>query len=102
MACVCVLVCTIVRFYFFLSSRRRHTSCALVTGVQTCALPIWSLTSTFSATLRSTSSSICKIQALVRRDGLQRLSRKRARPELQTHLDERLLRVQISDRKSVV
>src|SRR3546814_1016510 len=27
-------------FYFFLSSRRRHTRCALVTGVQTCALPI--------------------------------------------------------------
>src|SRR3546814_10278344 len=26
---------------FFLSSRRRHTRCALVTGVQTCALPIW-------------------------------------------------------------
>src|SRR3546814_5397029 len=26
---------------FFLSSRRRHTSCALVTGVQTCALPIF-------------------------------------------------------------
>src|SRR3546814_9854873 len=26
--------------YFFYSSRRRHTSCALVTGVQTCALPI--------------------------------------------------------------
>src|SRR3546814_6230863 len=26
--------------YFFCSSRRRHTSCALVTGVQTCALPI--------------------------------------------------------------
>src|SRR3546814_17133356 len=23
------------------SSRRRHTRCALVTGVQTCALPIW-------------------------------------------------------------
>src|SRR3546814_6648509 len=27
---------------FFFSSRRRHTRCALVTGVQTCALPIWS------------------------------------------------------------
>src|SRR3546814_17503864 len=27
--------------YFFFSSRRRHTSCALVTGVQTCALPIY-------------------------------------------------------------
>src|SRR3546814_2906883 len=26
--------------WFFFSSRRRHTSCALVTGVQTCALPI--------------------------------------------------------------
>src|SRR3546814_4784430 len=26
--------------YFFCSSRRRHTRCALVTGVQTCALPI--------------------------------------------------------------
>src|SRR3546814_7692957 len=29
------LVCS-----FFFSSRRRHTRCALVTGVQTCALPI--------------------------------------------------------------
>src|SRR3546814_7252648 len=26
--------------YFCFSSRRRHTRCALVTGVQTCALPI--------------------------------------------------------------
>src|SRR3546814_8045158 len=31
--------------YFFFSSRRRHTRCALVTGVQTCALPICSLAS---------------------------------------------------------
>src|SRR3546814_20454967 len=30
-------VCFII---FFFSSRRRHTRCALVTGVQTCALPI--------------------------------------------------------------
>src|SRR3546814_3335770 len=28
-------------FSFFFSSRRRHTRCALVTGVQTCALPIF-------------------------------------------------------------
>src|SRR3546814_5362910 len=28
--------------FFFFSSRRRHTRCALVTGVQTCALPILS------------------------------------------------------------
>src|SRR3546814_6348422 len=26
---------------FFFSSRRRHTRCAVVTGVQTCALPIY-------------------------------------------------------------
>src|SRR3546814_1472135 len=29
-------------YVFFFSSRRRHTRCALVTGVQTCALPIFS------------------------------------------------------------
>src|SRR3546814_16626904 len=28
-------------WYLFFSSRRRHTMCALVTGVQTCALPIY-------------------------------------------------------------
>src|SRR3546814_9289173 len=33
-------MCSIVMFFFF-SSRRRHTRCALVTGVQTCALPIF-------------------------------------------------------------
>src|SRR3546814_5474494 len=31
----------IVMLLFFFSSRRRHTRCALVTGVQTCALPIY-------------------------------------------------------------
>src|SRR3546814_694672 len=30
----------VVMIVFFFSSRRRHTRCALVTGVQTCALPI--------------------------------------------------------------
>src|SRR3546814_10339311 len=34
----CFYLC--VFFFFFFSSRRRHTRCALVTGVQTCALPI--------------------------------------------------------------
>src|SRR3546814_4633591 len=31
----------VVFIFFFFSSRRRHTRCALVTGVQTCALPIF-------------------------------------------------------------
>src|SRR3546814_5320322 len=35
MKCTCVVV------LFFFSGRGRHTSCALVTGVQTCALPIY-------------------------------------------------------------
>src|SRR3546814_8008926 len=35
---LCFSVC--YYFFFFFSSRIRHTSCALVTGVQTCALPI--------------------------------------------------------------
>src|SRR3546814_9356557 len=35
--------CALFLFFyvFFFSSRRRHTRCALVTGVQTCALPIY-------------------------------------------------------------
>src|SRR3546814_9369895 len=33
-------ICLFVVFFFFVASRRRHTRCALVTGVQTCALPI--------------------------------------------------------------
>src|SRR3546814_4162638 len=36
---------------FFFSSRRRHTRCALVTGVQTCALPISPLPSSAHATI---------------------------------------------------
>src|SRR3546814_11575090 len=36
---VCVLILCVFYFFFF-SSRRRHTRCALVTGVQTCALPL--------------------------------------------------------------
>src|SRR3546814_6050349 len=35
-----IVACIYLYFSFFFSSRRRHTRCALVTGVQTCALPI--------------------------------------------------------------
>src|SRR3546814_9196916 len=46
--CMCCIVIALHVFIyfaflfsvFFFSSRRRHTRCALVTGVQTCALPI--------------------------------------------------------------
>src|SRR3546814_7063531 len=46
--------------YFFFSSRRRHTRCALVTGVQTCALPIWVLrrSQTHHCALQQTASDL--------------------------------------------
>src|SRR3546814_3585335 len=64
-----VLVCCI----FFCSSRRRHTMCALVTGVQTCALPIFvaaQAESRPSAAMKAgkrinkVSESICRLEAL--------------------------------------
>src|SRR3546814_1631518 len=40
------------RLCFFFSSRRRHTRCALVTGVQTCALPISAAVGTTQLSVR--------------------------------------------------
>src|SRR3546814_8538350 len=53
--------------FFFFSSRRRHTRCALVTGVQTCALPIlgWHL----SRSGKATTASAALEQALITRYG---------------------------------
>src|SRR3546814_1191805 len=38
---LCMFCIHVVIVVFFFSIRRRHTRCALVTGVQTCALPIF-------------------------------------------------------------
>src|SRR3546814_6351616 len=38
----------VISVVFFFSSRRRHTRCALVTGVQTCALPISGILAAFA------------------------------------------------------
>src|SRR3546814_1190082 len=60
-------------FLFFFSSRRRHTRCALVTGVQTCALPISVLPEYLSLELAATfepgirhdfNASLAALQAL--------------------------------------
>src|SRR3546814_16756606 len=55
--------------FFLCSSRRRHTRCALVTGVQTCALPIlrkigfgtagWKLTG-LSCSVRSVNAELTR------------------------------------------
>src|SRR3546814_12380874 len=59
---------------FFFSSRRRHTRCALVTGLQTCALPIWP-TAASSADLRdrkhSFNISLLRPDAKVSRDSIE-------------------------------
>src|SRR3546814_16937686 len=44
------MLLSITVVFFFFSSRRRHTRCALVTGVQTCALPISSVVGHLAAT----------------------------------------------------
>src|SRR3546814_2397245 len=44
------LVVHVSDFCFFVSSRGRHTSCALVTGVQTCALPIYGTSDVLTGT----------------------------------------------------
>src|SRR3546814_20334455 len=49
-------VVVIVHVFFF-SSRRRHTRCALVTGVQTCALPISACTRSWHGCSSSTEPS---------------------------------------------
>src|SRR3546814_4058664 len=54
---VCFISISLVLLYFFFSSRRRHTRCALVTGVQTCALPISLRTYTHQRPARSDSLS---------------------------------------------
>src|SRR3546814_2927973 len=52
-----------VVLFFFFSSRRRHTRCALVTGVQTCALPIFRSPVIALAPNRFTSRGYCPIRS---------------------------------------
>src|SRR3546814_5006884 len=48
---------------FFFSSRRRHTRCALVTGVQTCALPILTMATAWSKQHDFVASTIVGVSA---------------------------------------
>src|SRR3546814_5884766 len=55
-------------FCFFFSSRRRHTICALVTGVQTCALPICPVILVSARQARGMDSSNKKIEIVFAAD----------------------------------
>src|SRR3546814_1774598 len=102
---MCVYLCILVYVICF-SSRRRHTRCALVTGVQTCALPISASTyqpnsfSTLKSALvndqiargnHSAAKAIQKLVNPVTAPG-SKLSRKSKPKKVRT----------VSDRKSVV
>src|SRR3546814_6593727 len=78
-------------FIFFFSSRRRHTRCALVTGVQTCALPICTggvsifalhIAKAMGAHVIATSSSAAKLERLAAL-GADQVINYRSIPEVQ-------------------
>src|SRR3546814_15575244 len=89
----------VVFVIFFLSSRRRHTRCALVTGVQTCALPISRIRLAASkhpcTELSVTASGLAWLGARMRGDGVHggtmklrcRPTRSRRVPAMTTRLD---------------
>src|SRR3546814_8717514 len=66
--------------FFFFSSRRRHTRCALVTGVQTCALPICRWSENFFRDRRLLEQSAAQQHRNLRRN-LQRSEERRVGKE---------------------
>src|SRR3546814_4745516 len=64
---------------FFFSSRRRHTRCALVTGVQTCALPIYQVTleAQLASLKDTTAKTVAEYQAGVEAERKAREERER-------------------------
>src|SRR3546814_4676527 len=72
---LCCVIIELLLFFiigvFFFASRRRHTRCALVTGVQTCALPIFENLRYFSK-LGGHDYDEAKYRSLLDECGLQR------------------------------
>src|SRR3546814_17857337 len=97
---------------FFFSGRRRHTRCALVTGVQTCALPISSASPRLCANQSSSSMVVAVLDSRFRgstigggaNEGVAApppaLRRRRHREQRRGTRLERAQR--LADRKSVV
>src|SRR3546814_17635030 len=71
---------------FFFSSRRRHTRCALVTGVQTCALPI-SLRPPKPDEIITSAESRRAVETLLRDGVLVRAVDRAKRKQMLFHLD---------------
>src|SRR3546814_11071074 len=80
--------------FLFFSSRRRHTRCALVTGVQTCALPISTLAAFVAAAGREPLELYVRDKNRAEFEAISQLRVERAsgvlsvnRPPLRTALD---------------
>src|SRR3546814_1431910 len=88
--CDDALVSQLGILFFFFSSRRLHTSCALVTGVQTCALPI--------LTLRFASRNLSLLQSSIRQYSLRRRTRVTSRTPAQSAHHPRMARSYLARR----
>src|SRR6188474_3958352 len=80
--------------FFFFSSRRRHTRCRYVTGVQTCALPIFAMTRKGKPDLRRMRSAALNI--VPASTGAARAIGE-VIPELKGKLDGMAMRVPVPD-----
>src|SRR3546814_14941746 len=68
----CFLLFLYLSLFFFFSSRRRHTRCALVTGVQTCALPIYRYIETIQANLTASDTMSITLREASEKVGVTR------------------------------
>src|SRR3546814_4824195 len=98
---------------FFFSSRRRHTGVALVTGVQTCALPISYVAHQIEVLVRRSEHRLAKIEdrpellagyliAYLNLDEVIRIIREEDEPKAELIRAFELSDRQAEDRKSVV
>src|SRR3546814_1788624 len=78
----CFIVCICC---FFFSSRRRHTRCALVTGVQTCALPIFVRPELLQPPFRAGSQPAAARGLHRPRDACKRAGRRQRRAAVHAH-----------------
>src|SRR3546814_7378661 len=86
-------------YLFFFSSRRRHTRCALVTGVQTCALPICGIGATlWQASEAKQHAALAERQAeLARQEATNAHARAERAEDVRDFLGKMFLNVRGSD-----
>src|SRR3546814_2716677 len=91
-----------VCFFFFFSSRRRHTRCALVTGVQTCALPIYGFAPAIDRHAMLYDAGCAEVVGSASRSQHQLVIGQAARGENLRPIDDERRQKDLLDRKSVV